>query len=83
MYRRALELRRRYLASDEDLEWLDMGADVIALRRGSGVMCIVNLSASDVALPPGDVLVASTPIVDGSVPPDAAAWVAGQSRHSR
>ncbi len=61
LYRRALELRRLHMMNDEDLEWLDLGAGVVAFRRGSGVACVVNMSTSEVPLPAGEVLVASGP----------------------
>lgn len=76
LYRRALRLRRELLCPDEDLELLDLGPDVVAYRRGSGTVCVVNMGDGDVALPDGDVVLASGPLAgDRSVPPDTTVWV--------
>ncbi len=77
LYRRALRLRREHLTADEALEWLDLGDGVLGFRRGSGVVCVVSFGAEGVVLPPGEVLVASVPGVDETMPRDAAVWIAG------
>jgi alpha-glucosidase len=75
LYREALRLRRESFVGDEEFEWLDLGADVVAFRRGSGVMCVVNFGPP-VDLPPGDVLLVSTPLPPHTpLPPDTAAWI--------
>ena len=53
--------RARWFTADEDLTWIELGDDVLAFRRGSGVVCIVNYGTEPVALPDGEVLVASLP----------------------
>ena len=75
LYRSALRLRRERLIADERFEWIDLGTDVLAFRRGSGVVCAVNYGEHPVALPPGELLLASLPVTDELLPPDAAAWV--------
>ena len=76
MYREAIQLRRELLTADEDLEWVDTGAKhVLAFRRGSGLLCIVNFGAKPVALPAGRVLLASQPKIEGQLPGDNTAWV--------
>ena len=76
MYREAIQLRRELLTADEDLEWVDTGAKhVLAFRRGSGLLCIVNFGAKPVALPAGRVLLASQPKIEGQLPGDTTAWV--------
>jgi alpha-glucosidase len=76
MYREAIRLRRELLTADEDLEWVDTGdKHVLAFRRGSGVLCIVNFGAKPVALPAGRVLLASQPKIEGELPGDTTAWV--------
>jgi alpha-glucosidase len=75
LYRSAIRLRReRLVASGDTLTWLSSDPGVLAFRRGD-VACIVNLSATPTPLPDGTLLVASSPIDDGTVPPDGAAWI--------
>jgi alpha-glucosidase len=74
LYRAALAARTTHLRNDETLEWLDLGDDVLAFRRGSGVVCVVNFGATPVTLPAGEVIVASVDVTDG-LPTDATAWV--------
>ncbi|MDY7099762.1 MAG: glycoside hydrolase family 13 protein [Actinomycetota bacterium] len=82
LYRSALRLRRE-LPKDPHvpaLEWVDTGDEaVLAFRRGSGYACVVNLGDTPAAAPAaiaalGDPVLASTPLVDGRLPADAAAW---------
>ncbi|MER7282585.1 alpha-amylase family glycosyl hydrolase [Dactylosporangium sp. NPDC000244] len=76
LYRRALRLRRALPGlGDGPSEWQDSADDVLAFDRPHGFTCVVNLSARPVAVPAGTVLIASTPIIDGVLPPDAAVWV--------
>ena len=67
LYRAALRLRRSFTGP---LTWLELGDDVLAFRRGPAT-CIVNLSGSTIALPPGDVLLASA----GDLSSDTAVWL--------
>jgi alpha-glucosidase len=76
LYREAIQLRRELLTADEELEWVDTGdKHVLAFRRGSGLLCIVNFGAKPVALPAGRVLLASQPKIEGELPSDTTAWV--------
>jgi alpha-glucosidase len=79
LYRRALALRRERLASrrtvDDEMVWLDLGADVIAFECADGSRCVVNMGTESVPLPPGDVAVASGTVLDGCLPPDTAVWL--------
>ncbi len=76
MYREAIHLRRQLLTADEVLEWVDTGdKHVLAFRRGSGVLCVVNFGSKAVALPAGRVLLASQPDIDGELPGDTTAWI--------
>ena len=75
LYRAALRVRRERLTADEDLEWLDLGPEVLAFRRGSGVICLVNFGDAPFASPPGEVLASSRPLDDGAIPPDTAVWL--------
>jgi alpha-glucosidase len=77
LYRAALYLRRHHLAEDEELAWLDLGEHVVAFRRGSGVVCVVNFGEDPVTLPAGEVLVASHDLFGDQLPGDAAVWLMG------
>jgi alpha-glucosidase len=79
LYRQALELRRNHEAfSGGKLEWYGAPAGCFAFRRRSGgLTCALNTSEVPVALPPGQVLLSSAPVVDRHLPPESAAWLAG------
>ncbi len=51
LYMNALRLRREFGIEDESVEIVDMGVDVLAYRRGSGLTCVVNFGATPVDLP--------------------------------
>ena len=75
-YRRALAARRELRDNlPESLDWLESGdPDALLFRRGR-LVCALNCGTAGVRLPPGAVLLASTPIQDGVLPGNAAAWV--------
>ena len=77
LYRAAIALRAQIADfTGSDLEWLELGADVLAFRRGDGTVSITNLGAVPVPLPAHhEVLLASAPL-DGELPPDSTAWLA-------
>ena len=79
LYRSALALRRDP-ALRGPLRWLDLGPSVLAFARGEHLVCVVNLGADPVDLPPhAEVLLASAPLdPDGRLPHDAAVWLAAQ-----
>ncbi len=73
-YREALAARRTFATTaGDEVEMLDLGADVLAFRRGP-VTAVLNCGTEPVALPDGEVFLASGP-VDGTLPPDTAVWV--------
>ncbi|WP_346539935.1 DUF3459 domain-containing protein [Micromonospora sp. DPT] len=80
LYRAAIRLRRELgNAAVDELTWWDTGPDVVALRRGDGFGCAVNVG--DQAAPltgVGRVLLASAPLEAADrillLPPDAAVW---------
>ena len=81
LYRTGLALRRaRPELAGTDLAWLDLGAEVVAFRRGAGLVSMTNLSDQPVPLPAGCVvLLASCPTGAADerlLPPDTTAWVA-------
>jgi len=75
LYREALSVRRQYFTRDEQLEWLELGENVLAFRRGSGVICVVNFGDQPVTLPPGELLLASQPGVTAELPSQTTAWI--------
>ena len=74
-YRAVLALRHQVLAgADETVVWQPAPDDVLSFTRGPGFGCVVNLSDQPYALPRPPLLV-SDELVDGLLPPNAAAWV--------
>ena len=75
-YRQAIELRRARSEFDgAAIEWLDSPADTLAVPRSGGLVCVLNAGDDAMALPDGEVLLASAEMVEGKLPPDAAAWL--------
>jgi len=74
LYRAALALRRR-LHTDPELAWHEEGAGVLHFARSGGWHVVLNLGTEPAPLPAGEVLLASAPLRDGALPPDAAAWL--------
>ncbi|MCW2763029.1 MAG: alpha-glucosidase [Marmoricola sp.] len=77
LYRTGLQMRREL---DElgagTLVWLDLGADVIAFRRGHGFASVTNLSGAPIDLPSSEeIWLASAPVEGGRLPVDATAWL--------
>lgn len=79
LYRKAISIRSKRLRKDEVLDWIDMGNDVLAFRRGSDTLCVVNLGRDSLKLPEGEVLLSSVPVDDGFLPTDGAVWVSIES----
>ena len=76
LYRAALALRRRLPElGDGTMSWRDAGPQVLALTRGTGFLCLVNLGPEPVAVPDGEVLLASGDLLDAGVPQDTAVWL--------
>ncbi|MCW2758909.1 MAG: malL, partial [Nocardioidaceae bacterium] len=74
-YRSVLAARHTLVGAGwhRDVVWLDAGDDVLAFQRGD-VTVVVNCGSTPVDLPAGTVLVATEPL-DGTLPPDTAAWL--------
>ncbi|MES9520318.1 glycoside hydrolase family 13 protein [Streptomyces capoamus] len=77
LYRSALRLRRKLLEG-ETLAWTpDAPAGVLDFTRTGGWRSVTNLGTGPVPLPPGEVLLASTPLPAGrTLPPDTTVWLA-------
>ncbi|KQZ11641.1 alpha-glucosidase [Agromyces sp. Root1464] len=77
LYRQALRLRHREPAlGDGPMTWLDGDPQVLAFARGDAFVSVTNLGGEPVALPEHEsILLASTPLVGGLLPPDSTAWL--------
>ncbi|GGO84578.1 glycosidase [Nocardioides phosphati] len=74
-YRQALALRHE-LQTAEELTWLDSGrADVLRFERPGGWTVVSNFGTEPVDLPAGEVLLSSSPLVDGRLPGETTAWL--------
>ena len=82
LYRDALAIRQNKLTVTRDaasFAWMDMGDSVIAYARptadGRRMISVTNFGADAIALPKGEILISSAPLIDGQLPTDTAAWV--------
>jgi alpha-glucosidase len=86
LYQSALRLRRSLdTFADDGLTWQPAPGGVLSFDRGpadehgpagAAVRCVANLSAAPVGLPPGaTILLTSSPLADGMLPPDTTAWL--------
>ncbi|NMR32123.1 alpha-amylase family glycosyl hydrolase [Crystallibacter degradans] len=76
-YRHALKLRGQ-LQSYEDLEWIGgTGGSTLHFSRPGQWQSITNFGREPLALPPGKVLISSSKLAAGQLPPDTTAWLAG------
>uniref|UniRef100_UPI003D8B65DE glycoside hydrolase family 13 protein n=1 Tax=Gordonia sp. B7-2 TaxID=3420932 RepID=UPI003D8B65DE len=78
LYRQAIEMRYdRPEFTGDTVEWYGAPEGCLAFRRSTGgVICALNVSDAPVPLPPGELLLTSAPLVEGQLPPNAAAWLA-------
>jgi alpha-glucosidase len=75
-FRRLLELRRERSEFDgADIEWLTAARDAVMFRRSDGLVCALNAGKRPIALPDGELVLASAPLADGQLPPNNAAWL--------
>jgi alpha-glucosidase len=80
LYRQALRIRRAEASlGDGPLVWLDSEPSVLAFSRGGGFLNISNLSAHPVELlGHSAIILSSSPLVGGLLPPDSTAWLRTQ-----
>ena len=93
LYRQALRIRRAEASlGDGPLEWLDHDgwpdggsrlpggtSDVLAFSRGGGFVNVSNLSEHPIELPGHSAIVlSSSPLIGGLLPPDSTAWLRTQ-----
>jgi alpha-glucosidase len=76
-FQRALEIRRSHVEfTGEGFEWLEAPGDILAFARGDdGLRCVLNTGKQPIPLPDGEPILTSAPLLDGKLPPNAAAWV--------
>ena len=75
LYRAAVRLRRLLPALTRgSFEWVDAGSDTLCYRRAD-VTVVLNAGSVPVALPPGEVLLASGPLAGATLPSDTAVWL--------
>ena len=77
LYRRAIAARRVHCTDDEHITMLDMGDDVLAFCRGTGLRCLVNFGSTPIDLPEyATMVVASNADQNDTVlEPDSAVWL--------
>jgi alpha-glucosidase len=74
-YRSALACRAR-LQCDPQLDWVEAAnPSVLHFVRPGGWHSVTNFGRSPVPLPSGHVVVSSSDLIDGALPPDTTAWV--------
>lgn len=73
MYGEALRLRRERGTSAGALRWIEAPDGCLAFRIAETTV-VANLGEKPVAIPEGELLLASDPI-DGSLPPDTTVWL--------
>jgi alpha-glucosidase len=82
-YRQALSWRRKLLTAGDPegppsagLEWAPAaGQDVLQFARPGGWQSVTNFGSGPLALPEGTVVIASSPLDGGRLPPDTTAWI--------
>jgi alpha-glucosidase len=58
------------------MRWLPSEPTALVFQRGDDVVNVTNLGSSLLPLPDHDrILLASSPLVDGMLPPDSTAWL--------
>ena len=74
IFRKALKLRRE-LQCAEEITWHQTSSeDVLHFSRPNGWNCITNFKAHKYSIPAGEVILASTPIVDGKISAGTTVW---------
>ncbi len=73
LYREALRLRRLVLTGSPKVEWFDAGDGALGFAR-DGVKVLVNFGPEPIALPEGDLIIASDDVISG-VTADTAVWM--------
>lgn len=69
---------RRSLLADEELAWLDSPDGVVHFRRPGGWVNVTNFGTQPVARPAGDVVIASGPLPEDTLPGETTVWLRDQ-----
>jgi len=72
LHRDALSHRR---SLSGDLEWVSLGADLLAYKRGDNFLCFANFGDDAVALPAHESVLASGDVQGGKLAGNSAAWL--------
>lgn len=78
LFKQAVATRKKLGAGDEMITTVPCGPDVVAYRRGSGLLCVVNFGSEPVKLPPHtEQFLCSQPdgVADGHLDRDCAVWI--------
>jgi len=77
LYRRAFRLRKRQRSlGDGEMTWLASESTALVFQRGEDLVNVTNLGTEPMPLPEHDrILLSSTPLVGGMLPPDSTAWL--------
>ena len=79
LYQDALRLRREHDLGAGSVEWLPgFPTTAVALRNGD-VIVVANTGTEPVELPAGEVLLASGPLGEGSLPGDTTVWISAEA----
>jgi alpha-glucosidase len=70
----AIAARAEYALGAGQIAWLPSDDEVLAFRNGA-LTIVANTGATPVALPAGDVVVASGPVGEGVLPGDTTVWL--------
>jgi alpha-glucosidase len=75
IFRKALKLRRE-LQCAEEITWHQTSSeDVLHFSRPNGWNCITNFKAHKYSIPAGEVILSSSPIVDGKISAGTTVWL--------
>jgi alpha-glucosidase len=74
VFRKALKLRRE-LQCAEEITWHETTSeDVLHFSRPNGWNCITNFKASKYPIPAGEIILASSPLVNGKIAAGSTVW---------
>jgi alpha-glucosidase len=74
VFRKALKLRRE-LQCAEEITWHETTSeDVLHFSRPNGWNCITNFKASKYPMPAGEIILASSPLVNGKIAAGSTVW---------